>query len=175
MFLSSLRVLPLFICIAAAQQLQRSFGSFPDMIDATWDSKRSLSRWPKWLSDMPPLGYQPRRMTSCIARSLIVRGPTTNVKALKKFKYGLDPEFSAYARVLGREGIIEKYNGRTISYAWGLEDHKTTLKRILDAKKSYSDTPSATDHEKAGTSIYTARNLRGEIPEHLHAGIIASS
>ncbi|KAK0429849.1 hypothetical protein EV421DRAFT_502652 [Armillaria borealis] len=79
MFLPSLRVLLLFICIAAAQQYNAAsasanigWQSFPDMIDATWDSKRSLSRWPKWLSDMPPLGYQPRRMTSqCIAGSKI--------------------------------------------------------------------------------------------------------
>lgn len=53
--------------------------------------------------------------------------PDHDCDGVDDFKYGLASNFPAYAtanaHALEREGIIERYNGRTISYAWGLEDH----------------------------------------------------
>ncbi|KAG7439897.1 uncharacterized protein BT62DRAFT_1013347 [Guyanagaster necrorhizus] len=43
------------------------------------------------------------------------------------YKYGLADNFPAYAtanaRELGRSGIVERYNGRNMNYAWGLTDY----------------------------------------------------
>ncbi|KAK0199477.1 hypothetical protein DFS33DRAFT_222313 [Desarmillaria ectypa] len=43
-----------------------------------------------------------------------------------EYKYGLDSHFPDYAktdaRKLGRSGIVERYNGRNMNYAWGLTD-----------------------------------------------------
>ncbi|KAK0201360.1 hypothetical protein DFS33DRAFT_1346582 [Desarmillaria ectypa] len=42
------------------------------------------------------------------------------------YKYGLESSFPGYAtgnaRELGRSGIVERYNGRNMHYAWGLAD-----------------------------------------------------
>ncbi|KAK0212064.1 hypothetical protein DFS33DRAFT_1248379, partial [Desarmillaria ectypa] len=52
--------------------------------------------------------------------------PVDNCKGVDEFKYGLESNFPLYAnsnaRSLGREGIINRYHGRTLSYAWGLKD-----------------------------------------------------
>ncbi|KAK0474605.1 hypothetical protein IW261DRAFT_1649491, partial [Armillaria novae-zelandiae] len=53
--------------------------------------------------------------------------PDDDCDGIDDFKYGLTSNFPAYAaanaHVLEWEGIIERYNWRMISYAWGLEDH----------------------------------------------------
>ncbi|KAG7451802.1 uncharacterized protein BT62DRAFT_959698 [Guyanagaster necrorhizus] len=53
--------------------------------------------------------------------------PNDDCKGFDRYKYGLASKYPAYAtanaRVLGREGIIERYNGRTLNYAWGLKDN----------------------------------------------------
>ncbi|KAK0471831.1 hypothetical protein IW261DRAFT_1344112, partial [Armillaria novae-zelandiae] len=53
--------------------------------------------------------------------------PDDDCDGVDDFKYGLTSNFPTYAaanaHVLEREGIIERYNRHTISYAWGLEDH----------------------------------------------------
>ncbi|KAK0200200.1 hypothetical protein DFS33DRAFT_1395473 [Desarmillaria ectypa] len=59
--------------------------------------------------------------------------PDNNCSGVDDFKYGLESNFPAYAtanaRVLEREGIVERYNGCTISYAWGLTQGNTHLER----------------------------------------------
>ncbi|KAK0209461.1 hypothetical protein IW262DRAFT_1416835 [Armillaria fumosa] len=45
------------------------------------------------------------------------------------FKYGLDSNFPTYASsdadALGRDGLIDRYHSRVLSYAWGLNDHES--------------------------------------------------
>ncbi|PBK80033.1 hypothetical protein ARMGADRAFT_1172103 [Armillaria gallica] len=52
--------------------------------------------------------------------------PNDECEGFDRFKYGMELELLAYstinARVLRGEGIIERYNWRTINYAWRLED-----------------------------------------------------
>ncbi|KAK0458636.1 uncharacterized protein EV420DRAFT_368640 [Desarmillaria tabescens] len=61
--------------------------------------------------------------------------PDDDCDGVDDFKYGLKANFPAYAtadaRVLEREGIIERYNGRTISYAWGLVSDVICLRVIF--------------------------------------------
>ncbi|KIY70692.1 hypothetical protein CYLTODRAFT_347276 [Cylindrobasidium torrendii FP15055 ss-10] len=49
------------------------------------------------------------------------------------YKYGLSAKFPAYATAdfndLGRDGIVERYFGRNVSYAWGLKDNGAGDKR----------------------------------------------
>ena len=80
--------------------------------------------------------------------------PDDDCDGVDDFKYGLASNFPAYAtanaHALERDGIIERYNGRTISYAWGLVGdlishgglstkniicRKTTATAILDVKQ----------------------------------------
>ncbi|PBK59281.1 hypothetical protein ARMSODRAFT_899499 [Armillaria solidipes] len=52
--------------------------------------------------------------------------PDDTCEGFDEFKYGLDSNFPTYASsnadTLGREGIINRYNTRALSYAWGLND-----------------------------------------------------
>ncbi|KAK0450592.1 uncharacterized protein EV420DRAFT_741788 [Desarmillaria tabescens] len=53
--------------------------------------------------------------------------PNDECEGFDDYKYGLASSFPAYAtanaRILARDGIVERYNGRRISYAWGLKDN----------------------------------------------------
>ncbi|KAK0209262.1 hypothetical protein DFS33DRAFT_520634 [Desarmillaria ectypa] len=53
--------------------------------------------------------------------------PNYECEGFDNYKYGLAANFPAYAtanaRVLARDGIVERYNGRKLSYAWGLKDN----------------------------------------------------
>ncbi|KAK0447033.1 uncharacterized protein EV420DRAFT_887162 [Desarmillaria tabescens] len=52
--------------------------------------------------------------------------PDDSCQGVDEFKYGLESNFPAYAASnalsLGREGIINRYHSRALSYAWGLKD-----------------------------------------------------
>ncbi|KAK0196327.1 hypothetical protein F5146DRAFT_323170 [Armillaria mellea] len=53
--------------------------------------------------------------------------PSSTCSDYDTFKYGLDGNFPSYASsdadALGREGIINRYHTRALSYAWGLSDN----------------------------------------------------
>ncbi|KAK0221242.1 hypothetical protein EDD85DRAFT_960409 [Armillaria nabsnona] len=55
--------------------------------------------------------------------------PDDTCEGFDEFKYGLDSNFPTYASsnadALGREGIINRYHTRALSYAWGLNDSES--------------------------------------------------
>jgi hypothetical protein len=50
--------------------------------------------------------------------------PNDSCEGVDEYKYGLSGSFPAYAlgnaNEIGREGIVERYRGRNMHYAWGL-------------------------------------------------------
>ena len=53
--------------------------------------------------------------------------PNDTCNGVDVYKYGLESGFPGYAtadaNALGREGIVQKYRGRNVHYAFGLDDH----------------------------------------------------
>ncbi|KAG7451784.1 uncharacterized protein BT62DRAFT_1071005 [Guyanagaster necrorhizus] len=78
-----------------------------------------------------------------------------------RYKFGLASGFPRYATdalVLGREGIIERYKGRKVSYAWGLNDHGNTDRRCPAMTQGST-------HVQRGKKFVAMLEHMGDIPK----------